>query len=298
MKAPIAFVGTATWDQIALVDRLPQSDQRIKARDLLSCGGGPAANAAVSAQVLGAPCLLISCVGDDTTGKNIVDDLRRYSIGTQGIQIIHGGRSSNSLIQVESTGLRTITYFGGVLAKYDLQAFPEQLIEQCALVHADGNHPALTLKTFQLARQYGKLTSLDGGNIPEDVLNTMLEFVDVFITDVKSLPEALRDMSLDEACKELSKAGPRCVAITNGKHGCTMWTEEGIHTEPGIAVQVIDTTGAGDDFHGAFAFGLWKGLSYDACLKLSNIFAAISCEGLGGRGKLLSFDELEQKYLK
>ncbi|MFC4601843.1 PfkB family carbohydrate kinase [Cohnella hongkongensis] len=299
MSGPIVFVGTATLDHIALVDRVPHSDQRIPALELIQCGGGPAANAAAAARALGAPCSLISAVGDDAAGAAIVAELERDGIETSGVQVVQGGRSSTSLIHVESSGLRAITYYGGVLQDYELSRFPAESVRQAALVHADGNRPELTLLALQTAKHLGIPTSLDGGNIREGDLERLLPYVDVFITDVKSLPQALAELPPEQACLELAQSGPSCTAITLGKQGCVLWSEaQGFSRVQGIPVKALDTTGAGDNFHGAFAYGLWKGMAPADNLKLSNAFAALSCEGLGGRGRLATFEEIDRLYLQ
>jgi sugar/nucleoside kinase (ribokinase family) len=294
---PILFVGTSTLDHLALVDQIPERDQRVKARSMLTCGGGPAATAAVAARTLGAPCHLVSAVGDDPAGSHILEEFRGCDIPTDGIQIIEGGHSSVSLIHVESNGLRTITAFGGVIEQYDLGRFPARLVEQSAIVHADGNHPPLTLEAFRTAKRHGVITSLDGGNMSEQALADLLPLTDIFITDAKSLPAELKHRGHEEACRLLAESGPECVVITNGKEGCVMRTSDGVFIERGIPVQVVDTTGAGDNFHGAFVFGVWKGLSMTETLKLANAFAAVSCEGLGGRGRLVSYDYIRERYL-
>ncbi|MFB9276868.1 PfkB family carbohydrate kinase [Cohnella cellulosilytica] len=299
MSGPIVFVGAATLDHIALVDRVPRSDQRIPARELIQCGGGPAANAAAAARALGAPCALISAVGDDAAGAAIAAELERDGIAAADVQVVRGGRSSTSLIHVESSGLRTITYYGGVLQAYDLARFPLESVERCALVHADGNFPELTLLALQTARRCGKITSLDGGNIREADLERLLPYVDVFITDVQSLPQALSGLSPEQTCLELGKSGPSCTAVTLGKRGCALWSRtHGFTQVQGVPVKALDTTGAGDNFHGAFAYGLWKGMTPFESLRLANAFAALSCEGLGGRGRLASFEEIDRLYLR
>jgi len=297
LKPPILFVGTSTLDHLALVERIPESDQRIRALQMISCGGGPAANAAAAAKTLGAPCSLLSAVGDDKTGAEIVADLRALGIAVDGVQVVPGGQSSASLIHVERNGNRTITAFGGVIERYDLARLPEHLIEQCAIVHADGNNPRLTERVFQIAKRLGIMTSLDGGNIPEQALMRLLPLTNVFITDAKSVPASMESGTDVEICKAFAAHGPSCVVITNGKQGCTMWTGESAYDEPGLRVKVVDTTGAGDNFHGAFVYGLWDGLSLPECLRLANLFAAVSCEGLGGRGKLCTPDELKSYEL-
>ncbi|WP_050184440.1 carbohydrate kinase family protein [Domibacillus robiginosus] len=298
MKKPILFVGTATADIIALVDHLPKSDERIAALNLIKCGGGPAANAAVSAQTLGAPCSIITAVGDDSTGKEIIQELSDYKIDVSGIQTIENGISSTSCIQVErSSGSRSITYYGGSLSSYELNNFPSILIENCSIIHADGNNPELTLQAFKLGKEKGKTTSLDGGNISDENLQKLLPYVDVYITDSKSIPQWAFFDDLKSTCKILTERGPKLVAVTLGKKGCLMFDTKQYYQSSGIEITVVDTTGAGDNFHGAFVYGLWRDLSYEECLELANTFAALSCQGLGGRRCLPTYEYIAENFL-
>lgn len=295
MNKPILFVGTATIDYIALVEKIPKSDERIKALNLIKCGGGPAANAATAAKALGASCALISVVGDDPEGEEIINELEELGINTSGIQRSTQGKSPRSLIHVEKgNGNRTITHYGGVIQNYNIDQFPIELLKEASLVHADGNHVSLTLHVFKLAKELAIPTSLDGGNIKEEDLELLLPFTDVFITDKKSIPPSYRNITdyLD-VCKELAKKGPHTVGITLGSDGAVVFDSSNFIKTPNYTVKVVDTTGAGDNFHGAYAFGLWYGLNARQCLNLSNIFAAKSCEALGGRGNLVNFEAIK-----
>lgn len=295
MHKSILFVGTSTIDHIALVKNIPTRDERIAAKNLIKCGGGPAANAAAAAKALGANCSIISVVGADEYGKEIVEDLQSRKINTEGIQISSLGHSPTSLIQVEeNSGLRTITHFGGVSQYYDFTSFPIHLLKSSSVIHADGNFMPLTLYTFKKAKKLDIITSLDGGNISKKDLNEILPYTDVFITDIKSIPENLKNLNHVEICKEFTKLGPSIVGITKGENGCILFDSKKFYNEELYKVKVVDTTGAGDNFHGAFAFGLWKGLPLDKCLKISNVFAAHSCKGLGGRGNLLDYESLKK----
>lgn len=294
MSKKILFVGTSTLDYIALVEKVPESDERIKALDLITSGGGPAANAAVSAKTLGAEVSIISIVGNDSAGREIINELQHFGVDTTGIQISNRGSSPTSLIHVEKrSGLRSITHFGGVSKYYDFDLFPLKLLEESSIVHADGNYIPLTLHTFRLAKKLGKITSLDGGNIQENDLFTLLPYTDILITDMKSIPKELKGHNQRDICLQLSKFGPKTVGITKGKHGCILFHTNLFFEEPNYPVDVMDTTGAGDNFHGAFAFATWKGLSPGKCLRLSNIFAANSCKALGGRGNLQSYETIK-----
>lgn len=294
MRKPIVFVGTATMDFLALVDRLPASDERIRARKMVQSGGGPAANAAVAAASLGAPAALISAVGEDSYGSDIVAELHRWGVDISGVQTVPGGDSSASLILIESGGQRAITYYGGVLNRFDLDRFPEELVQRGSLVHADGNFPKLTLKAFTAAKHAGVTTSLDGGNIPEDTLAELLPYTDILITDRKSLPAWARSLPLEEACRRLQEKGPEVVGVTLGQNGSVLLDRGEWLRAEGMAVEAVDTTGAGDNYHGAFVYGIWRGLPMDECLRLANVFASLSCLGLGGRGSLPDAERLKQ----
>src|SRR5699024_866707 len=287
----------STIDYIALVKEMPKTDQRIEALNLVKCGGGPAANAAVAANKLGAKCSIISVVGNDSEGNEIIEELNQKGIDTSGIQTSLKGKTPQSLIHVErNTGYRSITHYGEAIQYFDFNNYPLELLRNCSLVHADGNSVPLTLHTFQQAKKLGITTLLDGGNITESNLSLLLPFTDIFITDIKSIPYTMKDIGIKTICKKLAESGPHTVCITLGKEGSVLYDSTQFLTTKSYKVKVVDTTGAGDNFHGAYAFAYWYGLPLQECLQLSNVFAGLSCKNIGGRSNLKSFEEIKNYY--
>lgn len=290
------FCGTATYDILFLVDTVPKSDQRIAASKLMQCGGGPAATACVAFGSLGKKALLMSAVGDDFFGKLIINELDEKGIDTSGIQVIANQASSVSGIHIEkATGKRAITYSGGCLKAFDLKQINKEVLHNCKSVHLDGNHFDLVFTIAKYCHEHTEaVVSLDGGNMPRENIMRILPYVDIFIPDNKTTHNALGETDFKEACSVFFEMGPRIVCITLGEEGSIAYDGEKYYTTPAYPVDVVDTTGAGDNFHGAFMYGYLSGWALEDVLKFAGAYAALTCQGLGGRERAPSVHEAEK----
>ncbi len=95
----------------------------------------------------------------------------------------------------------------------------------------------------------------------------------------------------ERAMGKMRSLGPEIVGITLGDDGCILSWENNIHREPAFAVNTVDTTGAGDVFHGAFIYGLLQGWPMDKIARFANAVAAMKCRKLGGRAGIPTLDE-------
>jgi sulfofructose kinase len=290
------FFGAAAYDNIFLVDEVPLSDQRIRAENLVQCGGGPAATAAVALQSLGMNTSLVSAIGDDLIGRIIYEELLNYGINLDALQVLSNKRSTVASISVEKTGKRTITYFGGCLHDFNIPLFDKTLLEKTKCVHLDGNNFELAIEIAKSCSSLSDtIVSLDGGNMrKEDVFN-ILPYTDIFIPDNKTTDNILGGpQDYEEACKLFHSRGAKIVCITLGDEGCICYNGEELIKIPAYTTDVIDTTGAGDNFHGAFLYGYLKQWDLVKVLHFASAFASITCSGLGGRGKIPTEKEVEE----
>ncbi|MGD6875766.1 carbohydrate kinase family protein [Bacillus infantis] len=290
------FVGAAAYDTIFLVEEVPLSDQRIKAKDFIQSGGGPAATAAVALQSLGMSTSLATAVGDDIFGKLIYQELKDYGVDLTAAQILPGKASAVASISVETTGKRTITYFGGCLNDFKMEDFDNNLLKGIKCIHLDGNN-------FELAYAMAKscsgfkdiVVSLDGGNMRREDVMEILPFIDIFIPDDKSTKKiANSSKDLEEACRLFHSLGPSIVCITRGEKGCLCFDGKDSFSIPAYPSEIIDTTGAGDNFHGAFLYGYLKGWELRKVVHFASAFASLTCSGLGGRGNIPTEEQVKE----
>ena len=291
-------IGSSAFDLLLSVERVPRSDERVSASSITSGGGGPAATAAVAMARLGLRTALVSAVGADDFGAMIVAELNRQSVATDRIQVLASTPSTISAVLIETSGHRSMAVFGGCIAAIDLEAIDFSRIAEARCVHLDGNNPDLADAAARHARALGVPVSLDGGNIRPEALQRLLPNVDIYIPDEQSVARQLGPMALRDACRRFWEQGPALVCITRAEHGSIAFDGETFIEVPAYTgVPIVDTTGAGDNFHGAFLFGHLAGWPLAETLRFSNVFAALCCRAVGGRSSVPSLAETRQHML-
>lgn len=286
-------VGSAVFDLLLTVDRVPRSDERVAAHAVNSGGGGPAATAANAMVRLGMRVDLVSTVGRDLFGRLIVDELRDQGVGVNAIQVVDGPSTTSAVMIEQATGHRSMAVCSGCLQRIDLAAIPDELIAATRCLLLDGNNPALALNMATRARRMGIPVYLDGGNIPRESLLELLPWIDIYIPDHQSAVKQLgEDFDVRQACRELHSRGPRLVCVTQAEQGATAFDgSQYWHVPAYRGTAIIDTTGAGDNFHGAFIFAHQHGMNMEAALRFANVFAALCCRGVGGRATVPDYEE-------
>jgi len=132
------FIGSTTQDLFLLVEEPPGSDQRIAATDIVTTCGGPGSTAAVAFQSLGGIAGLITALGDDEQSHFIRKDLEERSLGYLNINTLSGFRSPFSTIQIETSGKRCITCFGGCMDGMTLDMLDLEAVRNTKMIHLGG----------------------------------------------------------------------------------------------------------------------------------------------------------------
>ncbi|NQS87235.1 sugar kinase [Pantoea allii] len=286
----IACVGIAVLDRIWYLDTLPHQGGKYVANNYREVGGGPAATAAVAAAKLGAEVDFIGRVGDDDTGKRLLSELNQYGVNTRYTKIYEAARSSQSAILVDAEGERMI-------ANYPSPDLPECAdwltkidFSQWDAVLADVRWHQGAKRAFILARQQGVPTILDGDVTPQDIG----ELVALSDHAAFSAPGLQRLAGLEGETAALKKAQLLTnghVYVTQGVQGC-VWLEAGtLQHQPAFEVKVVDTTGAGDVFHGALAFRLAQNGAVAEAVRFASAVAALKCTRPGGRAGIPDYDQ-------
>jgi len=260
--------GIAVMDYVQRVDALPTGEGKHRSRSFERIGGGCAANAAVGAARLGGQVTLVTRLGADATGDELAAMLEGAGVAPA---FARGGRTPLSSVMVDPAGERMIVNFPGDAlpdAPPDLPAFDAVL--------ADCRWPEATEAAFRTARAAGRPAVLDGEKYTPEALAALATHV------VFSAP-GLRDFTgLDALPAALARAAERLpgeVAFTDGAEG-VVWAD-GLHV-PAPRVTAVDTLGAGDLWHGAFALALGRGDDRETASRHANRAAALKCTRPGG----------------
>jgi sulfofructose kinase len=281
----VLCVGHASYDLIFAVPRHPEADEKLFADALVACGGGPAANAAVAAARLGCKAAFAGYLGSDDYGE-----LHRAELLRDGVEVglVARGPSPTPLsaVLVKPDGKRALVNYKG-----DTRPLAADAID-CSGVNPkvvlfDGHEPNLSAPL--LAR--GIPSVLDAGSLHPGTLDLMFA-VDYLACSEKFARQWLGEDDPPRALAGLAERSP-AVVITLGERGL-IWRKGGDSGAlDAYPAQAVDTTGAGDAFHGAFAAALAQGRPWLDILRQASAAGAICCESLGARPGLPDRQRLE-----
>lgn len=283
-------LGLSALDITWQVDTLPQGGGKTRANDLREGGGGMAANAAVAAAKLGASVQFWGRAGQDSAGHEMKAQLAAAGVDVSRFKLFDGARSSLSGIVVDARGERMIVNFRGADLPTDANWLPLHALAETDAVLADPRWPDGALALFSAARERGLPTVLDGDIADAEVFDMLLPHTDHAVFSEPGLAGyAAATLSVDDQLHFARSRGCRLAAVTLGEHGVRWVDDEGVHALPSFAVTAVDTTGAGDVFHGAFAFALGARWPVRRALQFSAAVAAIKCTRPGGRAGVPDF---------
>nr|EHL6944001.1 sugar kinase [Citrobacter freundii]EHL6952600.1 sugar kinase [Citrobacter freundii] len=286
----IACVGIAVMDRIYYVEGLPTEGGKYVAKRYTEVGGGPAATAAVAAARLGAQVDFIGRVGDDDTGNSLLAELESLGVNTRDTRRYAGAKSSQSAIMVDAQGERIIVNYPSPDLLPDADWFNEIDFSQWDVVLADVRWHEGARQAFALARQAGVMTVLDGDVTPQDIS----ELVALSDHAAFSEPGLARLTGINDSVAGLKQAQTLTnghVYVTRGSEGCDWIKNNTLQHQSGFKVDVVDTTGAGDVFHGALAFSLAGGDAPEEAVRFASGVAALKCTRPGGRAGIPDCDQ-------
>ncbi|MEO0730961.1 MAG: PfkB family carbohydrate kinase, partial [Pseudomonadota bacterium] len=290
----VICVGHAALDSIYRVGAMPDKAGKFRALEHVESGGGMAANAAAAIARAGGAVALWSRVGDDDAGLKIRRGLTAAGVDISHVARISDARSSTSAVIVDQSGDRMIVGARDINMPSETTSLPLEDIATAAVVLADLRWMEATRVAFARAREHGVPTVLDADLGGREALPELLELTDYAIFSEPALADFLPDETLKARLDRVMLFGPKHAGVTQGQHGYTWRDTFGGGAQPAFDVSVVDTTGAGDAFHGAFALEIAHGPAVTDCARFAAATAALSCTRLGGRAGLPSRSETER----
>lgn len=274
------FVGLVTLDLAYLTPGPPSHNQKIVASDYAMAAGGPATNAAVAFSYLGNQTTLLAVVGAHSMASLIRTELMSHSVaiadlnptGSEPLPV-------SSIIVTEGTGERAIVSLNAVKTQVRKELVRPDILHGVDIVLVDGHQMVVGQEVVKLARSKNISVVIDGGSWKPG-FERILPWVDYAICSANFYPPGCQ--SLEEVIAYLSEIGVQHIAITHGQNpiqyssvGKTGWLEV-------PQTQVVDTTGAGDIFHGAFCHYVLQEDFVSALAQAANL-ASYSCQFFGTR---------------
>lgn len=286
----LVCLGLSALDQVWRVDGLfAGGSEKIRSFEFTTIGGGMAANAAVAAARLGAATAFWGRGGNDAAGQQMRDALANEGIDIGHFRLFAGGRSSVSGIIVDRFGERQIANFRG---QFPVEAnwLPLDGLAGTSAVLADPRWPEGAVAMFGKARALGIPTVLDGDVADASVFEQLLPLADHAVFSEPAL-KGFAGSAGDEALARLARFNCRVLAVTRGRDGVS-WYEDGqLKKLAAHAVDVVDTTAAGDVFHGAYALAIGGDLGVAEAMSFASAAAALKCARPGGRTGIPTIDD-------
>lgn len=279
-------MGLALQDTILTVDHIPQHPGKVYARSRRNVGGGPAATAAVTIARLGGQALIAARIGADATGDIIRREFETEGVDTTWLRQFEESLSPCAVVLVDEAGERLVVAH----ADASMPADPGWLMEVCSAnaVLCDLSWYEGALHCLKAARKSGVPTVLDAdiSRHPPEKVAEIVEAADHVIFSRPGLAQFSNKPSIAEGLEAVRHSRHAFLGVTDGANGLYWLEEKSLRNAPPPQVEVVDTTGAGDAFHGAFALALAHRRPLSEAISFSNSVAALKCSRPGGRAGL------------
>jgi sulfofructose kinase len=292
-SADVVGVGINATDTIIRLPCFPALDSKVEIRSSEVKAGGQVASAMVACRRWGLLARYVGKIGDDAAGRFQIDEMQREGVDAHWI-VAHGCASQTSHILVdEASGDRTVLWNRDSSIALRAEDLRREWILGARALLVDGHDTEAATRAAHWAREEHIPVVGDFDNRYPGV-EALLECVDFAITS-RNFPERLTSeedllKALPQMCRRFRC---RMAGATLGNMGALLWDSKRFLLSPAFCVRAVDTTGAGDIFHGAFVFGLVRGWQPEETFEFACAAAALNCTATGARGHIATLDEIQ-----
>ncbi|RJE89116.1 PfkB family carbohydrate kinase [Paracoccus onubensis] len=288
-KDPVVIcLGLTAMDHVWMVESLPHQAGKTRAGDYGSGGGGMAATAAVAVSQLGGQARFWGRAGKDAAGLAMRRELALEGVDAEHLRLFPHARSSVSCVLVDPAGERLIVNFRGADLPEKADWLPLDQVAGAGAVLADPRWVEGAATAFEAARKVGVPTVLDADVAEAAVFEKLLPLTDHAIFSEQAL-QAFAGSG--NGLERVAEYGCAVSAVTRGGDGVD-WIENGNHHHrPAFPVETVDTNGAGDVFHGAWAMAVAAGADTGSAAEFASAAAALKCTRRNGRAGIPDFTE-------
>jgi len=292
----ILCIGNAAYDITTPVDTYPIENTKYRVHDRIECGGGPTATAAFLLGKWHMDTTFAGIVGKDLYGSRIKKEFEDINVDTRYLQMSEEHTTTSSFILANtSNGSRTTFAY----RPSDMKMSDFELDFEPDIILMDGQEYEMSKKLLE--KYPNAISIIDAGRSRKEIIE--LSKMVTYLVCSKEFAENVTEMKFnddysnkEEVYKKLETIFSNTIVVTLEATGCLYKINNEIKIMPSIKVKPVDSTGAGDIFHGAFTYGIAKGYDFEKVLKLSNIAGAISVTRIGTRVSIPTLEEMEAVY--
>ncbi len=297
----VAGLGQCSLDNLFIVDSFPVPDTKKEVIEWTVAGGGPVATALVSLTRLGINCSFYGIAGDDEAGMKIKESLKSENINIKGLLTRPQSSSQVAFIAIEKgSGKRTIFWKRPSAEPLKPHELPEDFLDNTDFLLIDGLMAEVSIHAVKKAREKNIPVMLDAGRIREGMIE-IAHLCDYLVGSEEFARELLNNKDSfdpEKSIMYMKEFNTKATTITLGRKGSMTISGDKIFQTPAFKVKVIDTTGAGDVFHGGYIYGLLQKWNIKDVVRFASAFAALKCKKLGGRAGIPSLNEVEALIAK
>jgi len=289
----VVGVGLNATDTMLIVPHFPAYAGKVPFQEEILSPGGQVASAMVACARLGLRVKYIGSIGDDERGQIQIQSLRGTGVNLDHVQFRKGCPNQSAYIIIDrSTGERTVLWRRDECLRIQPEEIGEEQIVCARLLHIDGHDTPAVARAAAIARRHSIPVTVDVDTIYHG-FDGVLPHVDYLIAS-SEFPAAWTGETDPFRALEMiqNEYGMRVAAMTLGAHGALARENGAYHYSPAFVVNCVDTTGAGDVFHGAFCYAVLEGMPMREALDFSNAMAALNCTALGARGGICGATEV------
>jgi sugar/nucleoside kinase (ribokinase family) len=290
-------LGCVAVDDLLYLEQFPEPDAKVRVQARQRQCGGLTANALVAAARLGARCAYAGTLGDDEASQFVRHTLQREGVDLTWLRHADGARPIRSTILVEQARhTRTILFdlTGSVGAATDWP--PEEVFRASRVLHVDHYGLEGMIRAARLARAAGMAVVCDLERDEWPGFEELFALVDHVVVNREFAGKRTGCPDAAAAAQALWQPGRQAVVVTCGDEGCWVLAagQQAPWHQPAFAVPVIDTTGCGDVFHGAYAAALARGLPVHERVRVASAAAALKSTRPGAQAGCPTWAEVEE----
>jgi sulfofructose kinase len=292
-------IGLNATDTLLIVDEFPPYAGKVPLRQELMSPGGQVATAVVTCAKLGLKTQYLGTIGDDLRGQIQRESLEGTGVDTSGLIVRKGAPNQTGFIIIDTrTGERTVLWQRVDALRLEKSDIHIEHILAARMLHIDGYDTEAAAYAAEIAQSHDIPVSLDVDTVYPD-FERVLKHVDILVAS-SSWPrnwtgedDPFRALGMLQA-----EYGFRVASMTLGQYG-SLSLEGGVwEYSPAFEVHCVDTTGAGDVFHGALCYARLRSMSAQSALVFANAAAAINCTAIGARGHIPTLAEVDAFLLQ
>ncbi len=297
-RVDVVGIGLNATDTVLIVREFPPLGGKERALQISRQAGGQVATALVTSQRLGLQTRYIGKVGGDSAGRFQLESLRSEGVETRYVRRVRQAPTQLGLIIVDqATGERTVFWDRDPRLALRPQEVPRQAVCSARALHVDGCDVEACLEAALWAKQAGIPVVADLDTVYKNV-ERLFPLINCLIASANFLPAVTGTNDPFKVLETMAREyGIRMAGMTLGRDGALAYSEGRFYYSPGFVVETVDTTGAGDVFHGAFIYGMLRGWPLERRLEFSNAMAALNCTAVGARGGIATL-QAAQKLMR